>query len=67
MSRKSWPEADARGQHAEQHEVEDVGGDHADRDAVDALAREVEVVDELRPGARRDASGGPGKTGPQSA
>ena len=42
-------QADARGQHAEQHEVEDVGRDHAHRDAVDALAGEVEVVDEIRP------------------
>ena len=49
MSRNSWPRPIARRQHAEQHEVEDVGRDHADRDAVDALAGQIEVVDERRP------------------
>ena len=48
-------QADARGEHAEQHEVEDVGRHHADRDAVDALAGEVEVVDELRARSCRGA------------
>jgi hypothetical protein len=33
--------------------VEDVGRDHAERDAVDALAREIEVVDELGEGGAR--------------
>ena len=42
-------QADARREHAEQHEVEDERRDDADRDAVDALARHVEVVDEARP------------------
>ncbi len=42
-------QADARGQHAEQHEVKHVGGHHAHRHAVDALAGEVLVVDELAP------------------
>ena len=44
------PEADAGRKHAEEHEVEHVGRHHAERDAVDALAREVEMVDELRKG-----------------
>ena len=42
-------EADARREHAEQHEVEHERRDDADRDPVDALARHVEVVDEARP------------------
>ena len=42
--------ADAHGDHAEQHEVEDIGRHHADRHAVDALAGEIEMVGELRPG-----------------
>ena len=49
-------EADARRQHAEQHVVEDVGRDDAERDAVDALARQVEVVDhalQVLPGCAR--------------
>jgi hypothetical protein len=46
---KQLPQADARGQHAEQHEVKDVGRDHAHRDAVHALAGEVLVVDKLAP------------------
>ena len=51
-------EPDARRQHAEQHVVEDVGRDDAERDAVDALARQVEVVDDALPGVagmREDA------------
>ena len=43
-------EPDARRQHAEQHVMEDVGRDDAERDAVDALAREIEVVDDAFPG-----------------
>ena len=42
------PETDPRREDAEQHEVEHVGGDDAERDAVDALRGEIEVVDELR-------------------
>jgi hypothetical protein len=58
------PQADARGQHAEQHEVKDIGRHHADGDAVDALAGEVLVVDQLAPAragmfeqAREDRTG----------
>ena len=42
-------QADGGGEHAEQHEMEHVGRHHADGDAVDALARQVQVVDEVRP------------------
>ena len=51
-------EPDARRQHAEQHVVEHVGRHHAERDAVDALAREIEVIDDAFPrvaGMREDA------------
>ena len=47
MSMNKRPQPDARRQHAEQHVVEHVGRDHAERHAVDALAGEVEVVDQL--------------------
>ncbi len=50
MSMKKRPQPDARRQHAEQHVVEHVGRHHAERDAVDALAGEVEVVDDALPG-----------------
>ena len=60
-------QSDARGEHAEQHEVEHVRRDHADRDAVDALARQVEMVDELRPASRPQCFSRPGKIGPASA
>ena len=58
MSMKKRPEPDARRQHAEQHVVEHVSRNHSQRDAVDALAGEVEVVDDALPrvaGVREDA------------
>ena len=57
-------EADARREHAEQHVVEDVGRDDAERDAVDALAGQVEMVDDVvqdAPGCARM----PGIDGPK--
>ena len=60
-------EADAGREDAEQHEVEDVGRDDAERDAVDALARQIEVVDELREARRPDGPGCPACDGPKSA
>ena len=47
-------EADARRQHAEQHVVEDIGRDDAERDAIDALAGQVEVIDDAFPGVAGD-------------
>ena len=46
-------EADARGEHTEQDEMENISRHHADRHAINALAREVHVVDELRPAGAR--------------
>ena len=58
---KELAEADARGEDAEQHEVEDVGRDDAEGDAVDALGGQVEMVDELREaGARMHEDAGHG-------
>ena len=46
-------EPDARRQNAEQHVVEDVGRHDAKRDAENALAGEIEVVDDAFPGVAR--------------
>ncbi len=47
--KKQPPQPDARGQHAEQHEMKYISRHHAHRDAVDALARQVLMIDDLAP------------------
>jgi hypothetical protein len=44
-------ETDPGRKHAEKHVVEDVSGNDSQSDAIDALAREVEMVDDVRPGS----------------
>ncbi len=39
--------ADARGENAEQHEMEDIGCDDAERDAVNALCGQIKMIDQL--------------------
>ena len=46
---KQLAQTDARGQHAKQHKVKNIGRHHADCHAINALAGEVLVVDHLAP------------------
>ncbi len=46
-------QADADGDHAEQHEMEHIGGDDQHRAAVDALALEIEMIHQRRPAGAR--------------